>query len=196
MWHIKQKRNFNIADWFSIYRIIAVPFLILLVFLDKPTTFAIFLLISLSTDMIDGFLARKLRLVSERGAQLDSVGDALTFVVGLAGVTYFHWSFIQDNSQLIIAVFTLYLIQLGLAFWYYGAPSSFHTYLAKVSALFQGLFMVHLFFMEPQMWLFYTVITLGFIETLEEIILIFILPEWESDVKGLWWVLRRKKNIK
>lgn len=190
MFLLKEGGKFNIADWFSIYRILAIPVLISFLFLDLPIYFAAFLLISLSTDMIDGYLARKLKLTSERGAQLDSFGDAMTFVVALIGVAYFKWGFILQHKLSIGIVFGLYLFQLGLAFWRYGVPSSFHTYLAKTAAFFQGIFMVLLFFYEPQMWLFYIVIGISALETVEEIILIFLLPKWTSNVKGLYWVLR------
>lgn len=192
MFLLKEGGKFNIADWFSIYRILAIPVLITFIVINLPIWFAVFLLISLSTDMIDGYLARKLNLASDRGAQLDSFGDAMTFFVALIGVGYFKWAFILENKMAIGLVFGLYLIQLGLAFWRYGVPSSFHTYMAKTAAFFQGIFMVLLFFFEPQIWLFYIMITLSALETVEEIILIFLLPKWTSNVKGLYWVMRSR----
>ena len=183
----------NIADWFSLYRIVAFPFLLSLIFLNHPFFFAFMLLISLSTDMIDGFLARGLKLRSERGAQLDSYGDALTFVAGLFGLFWYHWGYLQAYWPFIAAIFGVYLVQLIMAYWRYGKPSSFHTYLAKCAALFQGLFMVSIFFWGPQDWLLYLALVLSFVETLEEIVLIAILPTWKTDVKGLFWVLRGRK---
>jgi CDP-diacylglycerol--glycerol-3-phosphate 3-phosphatidyltransferase len=37
-------------------------------------------------------------------------------------------------------------------------------------------------------------IILGFLETIEEIILIFLIREWASDIKGIFWYLRRKRK--
>ncbi len=65
-------KNFNIADWFSFYRIAAAPFLLILLWFDDRELFTWFLLISYSTDMIDGILARNLKVTSPRGSQLDS----------------------------------------------------------------------------------------------------------------------------
>ena len=90
-------KNFNIADWFSFYRILAAPFLLLLIYLDLRLIFACFLLISYSTDAIDGFLARKLKIVSPRGSQLDSFGDQITLIIGLIGLFYFETDFIKTN---------------------------------------------------------------------------------------------------
>ena len=53
-------REFNIADWFSFYRIVAIPLLLALLLSGNRELFTWFLLVSYSTDAIDGFLARRL----------------------------------------------------------------------------------------------------------------------------------------
>ena len=90
-------KNFNIADWFSFYRIFAAPLLLVLIFLDERLIFTWMLLISYSTDAIDGYLARKLKITSPRGSQLDSFGDQVTLIVGLIGLFYFETNFIKTN---------------------------------------------------------------------------------------------------
>ena len=85
-----------------------------------------------------------------------------------------------------------------LAFKKYGKTTSFHTYLAKLSAFTQGIFILLSLFFQPYYGLFYFMIVLGFIETIEEIILITMYKDWISDVKGIYWAVidkRRKTNI-
>jgi CDP-diacylglycerol--glycerol-3-phosphate 3-phosphatidyltransferase len=36
-------------------------------------------------------------------------------------------------------------------------------------------------------------IILGFLETIEEIIMIFMYDEWVSDIKGIYWALKDKR---
>ena len=189
-------KNYNIADWFSFYRIASAPFLLILLFLGERELFTWFLLISYSTDMIDGFLARKLKITSARGSQLDSLGDQLTFLIGILGLLKFEYLFIKENYIIIIIAFIPYLFQILLAFKKYGKATAFHTYLAKVSAFSQGVFILSALFFGPNYWLFYFMIALGFLETLEEIILIFMHKKWASDVKGIYWALydKRKRN--
>ena len=98
-------KNFNIADWFSFYRILAAPFLLVLIWLDLRLVFTWFLLISYSTDAIDGYLARKLKITSPRGSQLDSFGDQITLIVGLIGLFYFETDFIKINLVLLLIAF-------------------------------------------------------------------------------------------
>jgi len=187
-------KNYNIADWFSFYRIAAAPFLLILLWLDNRELFTWLLLISYCTDMIDGFLARKLKIASARGSQLDSLGDQLTFLIGLAGLFSFEINFIKENYLIILIALIPYVIQVLIAYKKYGKATAFHTYLAKLSAFIQGVFILWALFFSPVYWLFYFMIVLGLLETLEEITLIFMHKNWVSDVKGIYWALHKKRN--
>ena len=189
-------KNFNIADWFSFYRIFAAPFLLVLIWLDFRLLFAWLLLISYTTDALDGHLARKLKITSARGSQLDSFGDQITLIVGLIGLFYFKSEFIKSNLILIIIVFIPYIIQMIIAYAKYGKATAFHTYLAKLSAIIQSVFIIWSLFFDPVYFLFYLMIAIGLLETFEEIILISWYDKWVSDVKGIYWVYKDKKNLK
>jgi len=189
-------KNFNIADWFSFYRIFAAPLLLALLWFEEREFFTWFLLISYSTDMIDGFLARKLKITSPRGSQLDSMGDQITFIIGLIGLFVFETNFIKENYILILIAFMPYIIQMLIAYKKYGKATAFHTYLAKLSALVQGVFILWVLFFGTIYWLFYTMLILGLLETIEEITLIFMYDNWASDIKGIYWALKDKKRLK
>ena len=189
-------KNFNIADWFSFYRVIAAPFLLVLLWFEERELFTWFLLISYTTDMIDGFLARRLKITSARGSQLDSIGDQITFIIGLIGLLVFETDFINKNYIIILIAFTPYIIQMLIAYRKYGKATAFHTYLAKLSALVQGVFILWVLFFGPLYWLFYSMLILGLLETIEEITLIFMYKEWASDIKGIYWALQDKRRLK
>jgi CDP-diacylglycerol--glycerol-3-phosphate 3-phosphatidyltransferase len=196
---LKVFQKFNIADWLSFYRIFAFPFLIIFIFLDWRLVFTWALLISYCTDGIDGYLARKFNMTSSRGSQLDSLGDQLTLVAGLIGLWVFEKDFIIENITLIAIPMTLYVLQMCIALVRYGKTTAFHTYLAKLSAIVQAFFILWLLFFGPVYWLFYLVIALGIVETLEEIIMIFMFKNWVKDVKGIYWAMgdnRRHETIK
>ena len=188
-------KNYNIADWFSFYRVVAAPFLLVLLWLNLRELFSWFLLVSYSTDMIDGYLARKLKITSARGSQLDSFGDQVTFVIGLIGIWIFENDFIRENYLLILMVLIPYIIQMLLAVIKYGKATAFHTYLAKLSAVTQGIFILWFLFFEPIYWLFYFMIFIGLLETIEEIILIFMYRKWVAGVKGILWAIKDKRRI-
>jgi phosphatidylglycerophosphate synthase len=187
-------KNFNIADWFSFYRILAVPVLVVLLVMGDRQWFTWFMLVSYATDAIDGFLARKLEISSARGSQLDSIGDQATLIMGLLGLLIFENTFILENLLLIVIAFVPYLIQMGIAFMKYGKTTSFHTYLAKISAILQAVFILWTLFFGPVYWLFYLMIAIGILETIEEITLIFMYNRWVEDVKGIYWALKDERR--
>jgi CDP-diacylglycerol--glycerol-3-phosphate 3-phosphatidyltransferase len=189
-------KNYNIADWFSFYRIAAAPVLLLLAIFGFREIFSWMLLLSFSTDAIDGYLARTLKISSARGSQLDSMGDQLTLIMGVVGLFVFEPEFMQSKLQLLLLVFIPYFSQMIIAFIKYGKATAFHTYFAKLSAIIQGVFILLALFFEPVLWLFYTVLVIGVLETIEEITLIIMHDAWTKDVKGIYWALRNRKKKK
>jgi len=189
-------KNFNIADWFSFYRIFAAPLLLVLIFLDERLIFTWMLLISYSTDAIDGYLARKLKITSPRGSQLDSFGDQITLIIGLIGLSYFETAFIKANLIIILIAFVPYIIQMIIAYLKYGKATAFHTYLAKLSAMLQSVFILWSLFFNPEMVLFYVMIGIGILETIEEITLIFMYDNWASDIKSIYHAYNDKRRVK
>ena len=89
----------------------------------------------------------------------------------------------------------LYFLQMILAFIRYKKSTAFHTYLAKMSALLQGVFILGLLFFGPIYPLFYLTVFLGIVETLEEIALIFLYKDWTADVKGLYCALSDPRRL-
>lgn len=188
-------KKFNIADWLSFYRVLATPFLLLFIWMDEREVFAWLLGVSYATDAVDGYIARKLKITSARGSQLDSFGDQLTLVVALLGLIVFETQFMKDNFILLIIAFIPYLVQMLIAFKKYGKATAFHTYLAKLSAVIQGVFILWLLFFGPIYWLFYSMIVIGVLETIEEITLIFMYDKWVAGVKGIYWALRDQRRL-
>lgn len=179
----------------TLYRIIAVPFLILLIINHRPEIFKWFLGISFFTDAIDGYLARRYKVVSKLGATLDSIGDDLTIAVAMTGMIVFKPAFFSEEIIPLVLLFILFVFLVVLAVIRYRKISSFHTYAAKIAAILQGSFLVLLFFLdEPVHILFYITAAVTAIDLAEEIILVLLLPQWETDVKGLYWVLRKKRD--
>jgi CDP-diacylglycerol--glycerol-3-phosphate 3-phosphatidyltransferase len=82
-----------------------------------------------------------------------------------------------------------------IAYKKYGKATAFHTYLAKLSAVIQGVFILWLLFFGPVYWLFYTMIIIGVLETIEEITLIYLYDQWVAGVKGIYWALKDKRRL-
>lgn len=186
-------KEYNIADWFSFYRIIMTPVILAVIFYDARFLFAILLTASFLSDAIDGFLARRLKITSERGAFLDSLGDVLLLAVSIIGTFWFEHQLFIENKLPILIVLGLYTILSIIVYFKYRRPSSFHTFLAKATFVLLAAFFIYLFFFGFNMWLFYAVIILSAIELVEEIIIALLLKENKTNLKGLYWVLKERR---
>lgn len=187
----------RIINLITAYRIVTFPLLIFLLIIHQFTIFKWLLLASFMTDAIDGYLARKYNATSILGAKLDSIGDDLTVLAAVAGLLSVQPDFIEKELMLILILAGVFLIQLICSLVKYKKISSFHTYLAKTAAVVTAIFLLSIYFFEKILYpLFYASYIITSLELLEEIIIVFILPEWKANVKGVYWILKRKSRIK
>jgi phosphatidylglycerophosphate synthase len=186
---------FYIVNAITIYRLVSSPVLLFLAFTHQLDVFKWLLAVSFFTDVIDGPIARKYKVTSILGSKLDSVSDDMTVLAGIVGMIVFKPDFLLQEIAPMILVLVLFLVQVALAFLRFRKMTSFHTYIAKIAAIFQGVFLILLFFLpEPIYLLFYAAIIITALDLVEEIILVRVIPEWDTDVKGLYWVLQEKKK--
>ena len=187
------KQAWYVINGITLYRVIAAPFLLVLLFTKQYEIFKWLLGVSFFTDMIDGYLARKFKVTSILGTKLDSIGDDLTVLVGLIALFVLKLEFIKQHIIILIILLALFLVQTTYAFIRYRKMTNFHTYLAKTAALLQGVFLILVFFTEePSLILFYAATIVTMLELTEEIIIVNSLPQWKANVKGIYWVLKNK----
>lgn len=192
-----RKQAWYVINGITLYRIVAAPILLILIFTGQFDIFKWLLGISFFTDLIDGFLARRYKVASVLGTRLDSIGDDLTVLAGVIALFVAKMEFIKEQKFIFIFLLLLFLVQTTYAFIRYGKMTNFHTWLAKTAALFQGVFLLLAFFTdEPNLILFYAAAIITILELIEEIILVKLLPDWETNVKGIYWVLKKKKKSK
>jgi len=188
------KQAWYIINGITLYRVIAAPFILALVFTKQYDIFKWLLGVSFFTDLIDGYLARKFKVTSILGTRLDSIGDDLTVLVGLIALFVLKSEFIKQHIIIFVILLVLFLVQTTYAFIRYRKMTNFHTYLAKTAALLQGIFLILVFFTEePILILFYAATIITMLELAEEIILVRMLPHWRANVKGVYWVLRNQE---
>ncbi len=67
-----KKQIFTLPNVLSFYRVLIFPVIFWFILAGKESLFAIFLVINLVTDFLDGLLARALKQQTALGAKLDS----------------------------------------------------------------------------------------------------------------------------
>ena len=175
-------------------RALAVPVLLVLALEEQRVAFTWVLIPALLSDVFDGWIARAFGLESKLGAALDSVADSLMLFVSVYGIWVFHPEVIREHAWLCGIAVGLWALEDLLALARYGRLSSFHTYLSKVVANLLGLFIGWLFLFGFEPWMLHLAAGTSIVASLEELALLRVLPEWRADVRGLWWVLRERRD--
>lgn len=185
--------SYRLVNAITFYRLAAAPLLIVLLVIEQLQVFKWLLAFSFLTDAVDGWLARRFRVVSLMGARVDSVADDLTVFVAILGLSLYHTDFLYSEWPVVATLVVCYLTQNGIALIRFHKLTSFHTYAAKIAAVLQGIFLVSCYFFEaPVSILFYVAAGCTLLDLAEETVLVLLLDKWEADVKGIYWVLKRK----
>lgn len=160
----------------------------------KPFSFIFFLLYIAGgmSDILDGFLARKMNITSKLGATLDSIADFLFIMVLLIIIfPYFDWTL--WIICWIVAIIVIRLTSLLMGFLKYHDLAFLHTYGNKMTGF--------TLFCFPFMYLFWgldiTAILLCSIATLsafEELIINIISKTLDKDISSVCLILRTKKS--
>lgn len=124
----------NIPNYITTLRIIGTTCLLFL----EPLSIAFYIIYTVSgiSDIVDGFVARKMKVTSELGAKLDSIADLMFYAVMLIKIFPVLWKKIPTILWIVVGII------LGLRVCTYGVVAvkfkrfaSVHTYLNKCTGL-------------------------------------------------------------
>src|SRR5690554_2171081 len=77
----KGENILNLPNILSLYRVLVFPVIFYMALSGNESWFVILLCISLVSDILDGNLARLLKVQTNFGAALDNLGDMLTYAM-------------------------------------------------------------------------------------------------------------------
>ena len=175
-------KKLNTAEFFALVRIISFPVVLFFIFSEERLTSAILFLALFSTDAIDGFFAKFFNQETLRRQRLDTNGDVLFLLTGLAGLFVFEYEFFREHLGWLILILILYLSELAICLIKFGQRSYFHTYSAKLAAFFQVFFLAYMLFFNPVEWIFYSAVVLSSIDAIEDIFIALKLKKLRMNI--------------
>ena len=189
-----QKTNIcTLPNFLSLYRLLMFPYVLYLGIHQKESLFAIFLTINLITDVLDGLIARCFNMQTELGARLDSIADFGTYIAAIVGVFVFKVSdFYPYIGSFSVFIFLLCFAHILSLIKFRRLPS-LHLYSWKIGGYIQGAFFIVLFMFGFYPLFYYFMIVWGILAFCEHIIVQSVIKEMQSNVKGLYWVLKKQK---
>jgi cardiolipin synthase (CMP-forming) len=186
----------NIPNAISGARLCATVVLLVSILLHRAVLFKWLLLGCLLSDIADGWIARTLHLTSKLGASLDSLADVATMFIGLLGVLLFQKQFVSEHHSGLLLVMGMYAAEVIASLARYGRVSSFHTLFDRIAAVMAGIFVMSLFFIAYHGWLYQLAVIAYCAALSEEMLLIYLLPEWQNDVLTVYSVLASHPRTK
>jgi CDP-diacylglycerol--glycerol-3-phosphate 3-phosphatidyltransferase len=177
-------------------RLLSVPLLAGLAWLHLAPAFAGVLVAALLSDVLDGWLARRFDLQSEAGAGLDALTQFALFFVTVFGLLEFQPQVLKSHGWAWLLVLGLWTLRSFVALVRYQRPARLQTHLSRAAGGALGLFLAWLFSVGFSPMLMGIAVTLVVVSSLEELLLMALLPTWRDDVRGLWWLAQARRAVR
>jgi CDP-diacylglycerol--glycerol-3-phosphate 3-phosphatidyltransferase len=120
---------------------------------------------------------------------MDSWADMGTYICAFLAIYIFKWQEFKPHMFIGYLFLAVWLLSYIIVFARFRGLIGLHTYLFKITGYIQGAFIIILFLFGFYPWFFYLAMTVGILACLEEIIIIFLLKEPRTNVKGLYWLI-------
>jgi CDP-diacylglycerol--glycerol-3-phosphate 3-phosphatidyltransferase len=175
------ERALTIPNLLSILRILFAPMLVVAAASGQARLFLFLFILSLASDALDGFLARRLGQVSEWGAQLDSWGDLATYLAAPIGAWLLWPSLVRREQPFILLGLAGFLLPIFLGFCKFGRLTSYHTRAARIAAILLGLATPLLLVGGPP-YPFRLAMLIFLLAEVEEVAITLRLKRWRANI--------------
>ena len=182
----------HLPNLLSCFRLVAAPGLLYLAWTGHPGLFLTLLAASLLSDAVDGFLARKLGVVSELGARLDSWGDLAMYMAAPLGAWWLWPEVISREIFFVMLAITSYLAPLLVGFFKFKRLTSYHTWAGKTAAVLTAPALLVLFIADIG-WPFRSAAIICALAACEEIAITLQLRQWQCDIPSWWHLVRQRQ---
>jgi len=194
--YLTTKNIYTIPNFLSAYRLLSFPFVMYLAISGNERLFAIFLIINLITDALDGIIARAFRMQTELGARLDALADVGMYISAITGILVFKAADFAPHLLSLYIYIGAFACSVLISLLKFRRFPSLHLYSSKTGGYFQGIFFFVLFVFGFYVWFYYFVIVWAILAFCEQIYVQWALKEPMSNAKGLYWVLKCRTQRK
>lgn len=189
---INNENVLNVPNVLSAYRLLMFPFILYSIYDLNERLYIILLLINLVTDILDGFIARRYKLVTKFGASLDNMADFGTYILAVLGMVIFKWEFIQPHALILWVFLSVFTLTNIISWIKFRKMPGLHLYSCVSAGYLQGIFFVVLFLFGFKAWLFYLSMGWAVLGYIEKTFVLFAIDDIAPGTKGLYWVMKRK----
>jgi len=177
-----------IPNLLSGFRIIAAPFLLIIAWQDRPNLFLAILAVSLLSDAIDGFIARKFMVTSKTGTMLDSWGDFVTYVT-VAVCAWRLWpEILQQEALFVVTGIAFFILPVIAGSIKFKKLPCYHTWAAKIQAVMMCI-AIFILFITGIAWPFQCAVIFQCFVSIEEMAITIWLKEQRYNIPSFWHLI-------
>jgi len=188
------RKNFNIANIITSVRILSVPFLIYFAAAGKEKEFFYLWIFSVSTDVLDGWIARTFKMQTPLGAKLDSTADFFIYLTTIYGIYALKWDEFGPYKPAALIILFYFLFADLFSFVKFRKISSLHLYSWKIGGLLQFAFVFWLFYKGFNPLLFKIVFVWTGLAFLENIFIQIKMKKYVSNQKHILYFLKHREK--
>lgn len=174
----------HLPNALSALRLGFVPVLMTLAWYGQGELFAVALAGALSTDVLDGFLARRLGFETDLGTQLDSRADLAIWLSLPLCAWWLRPEVVRAEAAWIAVALVAALVPIGAGLIRYRRLTSYHTWGAKTASIAMGLALLAMFATGIALPLRLAIAVLV-VSQLEEIAITATLARWHANVPSI-----------
>ncbi len=176
----------------SATRLALMPAVLAAALMGSRIAFTVLIAVSLLTDALDGFFARRFNAFTELGRKLDSAADYVTMVTGVAGIAVLWPAIMHRELPWVVAGLVAFFAVIVYSFLRLGHAPCYHTWASKTGAVACSLSLVPLL-NDWSAVPFHGSIGFLIVTGMEEIAIALLVPTHVGEMPTVWHALRRRR---
>ncbi|CCV64171.1 CDP-alcohol phosphatidyltransferase [Alteracholeplasma palmae J233] len=181
------KRYFSVPNIITMSRIMLT---IILYFLVNDGVFIYIYAITGFTDILDGYLARKLKTESKFGSKLDSVADMFLFVFIMYFIFIKNFNFIEKNIAVYAILLFLKLTSILITYIRFKEIAIIHTIGNKILGVF--IFLIPIIIYRNNFYVEICLLVFSMVALLDEFLISILSRDFDINRKTFISSLRKK----
>lgn len=161
----------------------------------SATAAACVIAVGFFSDVIDGYVARWLRVSNAMIRGFDSFADTIFYLAALYALFFYRGDVVYRHRLLIGALVLSQLLEHALEVRKFGKPASYHSMSAKVWGAALPIALISVMVSGRDDFLVLALVA-GFISHADCFAITCILPEWRHDVATAYDALAIRKAIR
>lgn len=185
--------HMNLPNLLSLLRIVLAPLMLWLAWRGEREAFIAMLLLAWLSDAVDGWLARRLKQITELGARLDSWGDLALYLSLALGAWWLWPERIRTEALAVAIILAAYFLPVCVGLIKFRHLTSYHTWAVKAAAVTTALAVIALLLLDVG-WPLRAAAAVSLYAAVEEIAISLRLQRLRSDIASYWHLSRDERS--